>query len=38
MNLIKRTTLDSQRNPQSVYEVNLWELEEGKYDVSFIYK
>lgn len=37
MNLIKRTTLHYQGNTQSVYEVNLWEVEEGKYDVNFIY-
>jgi len=37
MNLIKRTTLHYQGNPQSVYEVNLWEVEKGKYEVDFIY-
>lgn len=35
MNLIKRTTLHYQGNPQSVYEVNLEEVEEGKYEVYF---
>ncbi|MEO1428556.1 MAG: HEAT repeat domain-containing protein [Cyanobacteria bacterium J06633_8] len=35
MNLIKRITLHSQGNPQSVYEVNLQEVEEGKYEVYF---
>ncbi len=33
MNLIQRTTLHYQGNPESVYEVNLWEVEEGKYEV-----
>ena len=37
MNLIKRSTLHSQHNPESIYEVNLSEVEEWKYDVSFIY-
>ncbi|MDY6898872.1 MAG: hypothetical protein SWZ49_12450, partial [Cyanobacteriota bacterium] len=35
MNLVKRTTLHSQHNPESVYEVNLWEVEEEKYQVDF---
>ncbi|MBV6621667.1 MAG: hypothetical protein KI793_01720 [Rivularia sp. (in: Bacteria)] len=37
MKLIKCTTLHYQGNPQSFYEVNLWEVEEGKYHVSFMY-
>lgn len=37
MNLIQRTTLHYQGNSESIYEVNLWEVEEEKYDVSFVY-
>lgn len=37
MNLIERTRLHYQGNAESIYEVNLWEVEEGKYAVSFIH-
>ncbi|AFY56577.1 hypothetical protein Riv7116_4143 [Rivularia sp. PCC 7116] len=36
MKSIKRTTLNDSANPQNIYEVNLWEMEEEKYEVTGI--
>ena len=38
MNLIKRTTLHYQGNSDSNCEINLWEVEEEKYEVILIQK
>ena len=38
MNLIKRATLHSQNNSDSNCEINLWQVEEKKYEVIFIQK
>lgn len=36
MNLIKRATLHSQNNSDSNCEINLWQVEEKKYEVILI--